>query len=108
MIVIFACQTLFIWNITVTSKFDSTFNHPESKHRVSNMPVWVIRKVHNLLYLVHWYCTRRYVRYNALILEQKPYKILRYLVSPCSSGSDWRSESDIVPCGNVTATTTTT
>ena len=56
MIVNFAGQTLFIWKITVTSKFDSIFNHPESKHQVSNMPVWVICKVHNLLYLVHLYC----------------------------------------------------
>ena len=56
MIVNFACQTLFIWKITVTSKFDSILDHPESKHRVSNTPVWVIRKAHNLLYLVHLYC----------------------------------------------------
>ena len=48
MIVNFAGQTLFIWKITVTSKFDSD-------HQVSNMPVWVICKVHNLLYLVHLY-----------------------------------------------------
>ena len=44
MIVNFAGQTLFIWNITVTSKFDSIFNHPESDHQVSNMPVWVFVK----------------------------------------------------------------
>ena len=56
MIVNFAGQTLFIRKITVTSKFDSIFNHPESDHQASNMPVWVICKVHNLLYLVHLYC----------------------------------------------------
>ena len=55
MIVNFAGQTLFIWKITVTSKFDSIFNHPESDHQV-NMSVLVICKVHNLLYLVHLYC----------------------------------------------------
>ena len=68
MIVNFAGQTLFIWKITVTSKFDSIFNHPESDHQVSNMPVWVICKVHNLLYLVHLYCG-----IGMSVLKQKPY-----------------------------------
>ena len=51
-----ACQTLFIWKITVTSKFDSILNHPESDHQVSNMPVWVIRKANNLLVLYPKIC----------------------------------------------------
>ena len=53
MIVNLACQTLFIWKITVTAKFDSIFNNPESDHQVSNMPVWVICKVSGIFVL--WY-----------------------------------------------------
>ena len=97
MIVSFACQTLFIWKITVTAKFDSIFDNPRTTIRSGFWYICIVVSVSSV-------STRRYVRYNALILEQKPYKIIRHLVAPCSSGSDWGSESDSihVPCGNVT------
>ena len=86
MTVNFAGQTLFIWKITVTSKFDSIFNHPESDHQVSYMAVWVIRKVHFAVSgtFVLWYW---YVRYNALILEQK--KTLQDYTSFSVTMLDW-------------------